>query len=232
MAEKTGRSVILYLHGGAYVFGSAVMYREFTTRISRMTTSDVLCPDYRLAPEHPFPCALRDSLSTYRWLLEELDVPASSVVFAGDSAGGNLVAATLLSLHESKLPNPAGAVLLSPWLDLTATRTYKYSGDPLLPKERVQEVTAMYTAGKNARTPLVSPLFASAEELRQLPPILIHVGSREILLDQIREFHTQLKDAGVSVKFKEWPDKLFLPEAQVALADIQQFIHDRLGKTP
>jgi len=128
MAEKTGRSVILYLHGGAYVFGSAVMYREFTTRISRMTTSDVLCPDYRLAPEHPFPCALRDSLSTYRWLLEELDVPASSVVFAGDSAGGNLVAATLLSLHESKLPNPAGAVLLSPWLDLTATRTYKYSG--------------------------------------------------------------------------------------------------------
>jgi len=98
----------------------------------------------------------------------------------------------------------------------------------------------MYTAGKNARTPLVSPLFASAEELRQLPPILIHVGSREILLDQIREFHTQLKDAGVSVKFKEWPDMFhvfhlcaaFLPEAQVALADIQQFIHDRLGKTP
>ncbi|HXW17093.1 MAG TPA: alpha/beta hydrolase [Candidatus Acidoferrales bacterium] len=226
--------VVLYLHGGAYVLCSAHGYREMTSRIARAAGARTLVLDYRLAPENPFPAGLQDAVAAYRWLLEQGVAPAS-IVIAGDSAGGGLTLATLVSLRDAGVPLPSGAVCISPWIDLEctgATMETKAEVDPLCTKESLLKEAAVYLAGENARHPLASPFYA---DLRGLPPLLIQVGSEETLLEDGHRLERRAKSAGVAVElqvFEGMPHvwhvfASYLPEAQEAIDRIGEFARQR-----
>jgi epsilon-lactone hydrolase len=180
--ESLGDRHVLYLHGGAYVCGSPSHYRDFIWRIAAAATARVLCLDYRLAPEHPFPAALDDAVNAYRWLLAEGADP-SRIAVMGDSAGGGLVFATLLRLRDEGAALPAAAVALSPWTDLALTGSSlerNARADPVLRTEHSPSLADLYLAGADARNPYASPLYGDPTGL---PPTLIQVGSDEILCD-------------------------------------------------
>src|SRR5438552_1164232 len=182
VAGADGTRTILYLHGGGYCIGSPRTHREFAARLARAADATVVLIDYRLAPEHPFPAAAEDATAAYRWLLGRGQAPARLVV-AGDSAGGGLTVATLVSLRDQGVVLPAAAVCLSPWVDLEASgesMTTKAGADPLIDREGLDQMAAHYLGGADARTPLASPLYA---DLAGLPPVLIQVGTAEVLLD-------------------------------------------------
>jgi monoterpene epsilon-lactone hydrolase len=200
--NRSGKAV-LFLHGGCYVFGSAATYRELIGRLSLATGMWVLAPDYRLAPEHPFPAALDDALATYRWLLSTGTKPGS-VVIAGDSAGGGLALATLVALRDAGDPLPAAAVLLSPATDLTCSGdsyASRAESDPLFTREQVVTLVANYLASADPASPLASPMYA---DLAGLPPLLVHVGSDEVLLDDSTRLAERATAAGVNVDLKVW----------------------------
>ncbi len=223
--------VVLYLHGGAYVLCSAHAYREMTSRIARAARARTLVLDYRLAPEHPFPAAVEDAVAAYRWLLDQ-HIDPSTIVIAGDSAGGGLTLATLVSIRDAGLPMPAGAVCISPWIDLEctgATMETKAAVDPLCTRESLLDEAALYLAGENPRHPLASPYYA---DLRGLPPLLIQVGTEETLLEDAHRLEQRAKNAGVAVKldvFDGMPHvwhvfAAYLPEAQHAIDQIGEFV--------
>lgn len=225
-----GRAV-LYLHGGGYVIGSINTHRSLAARLSRAAKARVLLIDYRLAPEHPFPAAVDDSLAAYKWMLAQ-GLKPSRIAVAGDSAGGGLTAATLVAIRDAKLPLPAAGALLSPWVDLEGigeSMTSKDSVDPIVHKAGLLEMAKAYLGGKNARTPLASPLYA---DLTGLPPLLIHVGTSETLLDDASRLAERAKKAGVNVTHEAWEGMihvwhLFAPmldEGQQALEKIGAFI--------
>ena len=171
-----GRAV-LYLHGGGYVIGSINTHRDLAARISRAAKARVLIIDYRLAPEHPFPAAVEDSVAAYRWMLAS-GLKASRIAVAGDSAGGGLTVATLVAIRDAKLACPGAGMCLSPWIDLEGlgdSMKTKAAVDPMVNKEALIEMAARYLAGQNPRTPLAAPLYA---DLAGLPPLLIQVGDR------------------------------------------------------
>jgi acetyl esterase/lipase len=228
---------MLYLHGGGYVFGSPSHYRDFIWRIANLTRSRVLCIDYRLAPEHPFPAAVDDAVAAYRWLLAEGADPRSLSVM-GDSAGGGLTFATLLRLRDEGIALPAAAVVLSPWTDLTLTSESMArlaDADPMLSPEAAATYARWYLAGADPRDPYASPLYG---DLAGLPPTLIQVGSDEILRDDCTRMAERLRAAGCRVELEVWPRmphvwQLFariMPEARRAIEQVGAFVNAEIGR--
>ena len=227
-------AAILYLHGGGYVIGSPRSHRHLAAAIGESTAAAALLPDYRLAPEHPFPAAVDDAVAAYRWLLDRGLAPAR-IAIAGDSAGGGLTVATLLALRDAALPLPAAGVCISPWVDLTcggATYTTRVEADPIVKHESVAAMATAYLAGNDAKTPLASPLFA---DLRGLPPLLIQVGDDEVLLDDAVQLAERARKAGVETTL-EVADKMIhvwhwffpmLDEGQAAIDRIGAFVRAR-----
>jgi monoterpene epsilon-lactone hydrolase len=227
--------VLLYLHGGGYVLCSVSTHRDLISRIARATGVRALGVDYRLAPEHPFPAAVEDATTAYRWLVSHGTAPGR-IAIAGDSAGGGLTLATLVTLRDAGDPLPAAAVCLSPWVDLEGTGpsfTTKVAVDPFVRKEMVEFLAQQYLGGRDPRTPLASPLYA---DLHGLPPLLIQVGTAEILLDDATRLADHAKAAGVEVSLEVWDDMIhvwqlfapLLPEGQQAIERIGAFIRGHM----
>jgi len=204
--------------------------------IARAAGTRALLLDYRLAPEHPFPAALEDALAAYQWLLGQGIAPGR-VVIAGDSAGGGLTMAALLALRDRGLPRPAGGVCISPWVDLTCSGSSyatKAASDPIVTREGVAGMAQAYIGDGDPKRPLVSPLYA---DLRNLPPLLVQVGSDEVLLDDALGLGERARAAGVDVTVEEWPAMVhvwhwFLPmldEAEQAVGVIGTFVRSRIG---
>lgn len=223
--------VILFLHGGGYVSGSIQSHRHVVAQAGREAGACTLALGYRLAPEHPLPAALEDVVTGYRWLLAQGFTPRN-IALAGESAGGGLALATLVTLREANDPLPGCAWLSSPWVDLEnagATMMTKAGVDPLISKPYLVELAAMYLAGADPRGPLASPLHA---DLRGLPPMLIQVGSAETLLDDAARLATAAGAADVRVTLQVWPDMihawhLFFPQlrpGREALAEAGAFV--------
>ncbi|HET8532528.1 MAG TPA: alpha/beta hydrolase [Methylomirabilota bacterium] len=226
--------VVLYLHGGGYVIGSPRSHRHLAAAIAAAGQASALLLDYRLAPEHPYPAAVDDATAAYRWLLDQ-GIGPGRVVIAGDSAGGGLTVATLLALRDAGLPLPAGGACISPWVDLTfsgASYRTRAAADPIVTRAEIDEMARAYLGATAARTPLASPLFA---DLGGLPPLLIHVGSDEVLLDDAVQLAERAKAAGVDATLEVWDRMIhvwhwFLPmldEAQSAVDGIGRFIGAR-----
>jgi acetyl esterase/lipase len=194
---------VLYLHGGAYVVGSASGYRALAGELSRASGAAVYAVDYRLAPEHVFPAAVEDGVSAYRALLDR-GIDPGQLAIAGDSAGGGLTIATLVAARDQGLPMPAVAVVISPWVDLASTGgtiESKAAEDPTLDGPGLRLMAAHYLAGQSPATPLASPVHA---DLTGLPPLLIQVGSAEILLDDAVRLAGVAGAAGVRTRLDIW----------------------------
>jgi monoterpene epsilon-lactone hydrolase len=229
-------AAVLYLHGGGYVIGSPRSHRHLAAAIARAGGTAALLLDYRLAPEHPFPAALEDAVAAYEWLLARGIAP-ERIVVAGDSAGGGLTVATLLALRDRQLPRPGAGVCISPWVDLTcsgATYVTKAAVDPIVARESVTMMAQAYAGAGDPKGSLLSPLYA---DLRGLPPLLVQVGSDEVLLDDALGLGERARAAGVDVTVREWPAMIhvwhwFLPmlaEAERAIEGIGTFVRARLG---
>ncbi len=226
-----GATILYYLHGGGFVLGSPAVYRRMVGRLAASAGARALVPDYRLAPEHRFPAALDDCVAGYRALLAR-GVAPSDIVIAGDSAGGALALSTLLVLRDAGDPLPAAVALVSPLTDLTMSgesmRT-RVAEEVLLAPESCREFARLYLGdGVDPRSPLVSPLFG---DLRGLPPVIIHVGTHELLLDDARRFTAAARAAAVDVTLVEWDElwhvfQIFvaMPEARRALDELGAFV--------
>jgi acetyl esterase/lipase len=224
-------AALLYLHGGGYVMGSCTTHRDLAARISRAAAAPVLLLDYRLAPEHPFPAAVDDATAAYRWLLAQGFAPGRLAI-AGDSAGGGLTAATLLSLRDAGDALPAAAVLISPWTDLAATGkslVARADRDPMVSAEGIVDLARAYLGDTDPQHPYASPLY---DDLSGLPPLLIHVGTDEVLFDDAARFAARACEAGVRVTFEPWEEMIHvwhafapvLPEGQAAIERLGRFV--------
>jgi monoterpene epsilon-lactone hydrolase len=231
-------TVVLYLHGGGYTVGSIVGRRDVGARLARAANARVLLLGYRLAPEHPLPAALEDAITAYRYLLGG-GVAPERVVFAGDSAGGGLVLAALVALRDAGGPLPAAAVTISAWTDLALTGesiTGRAHLDVLLDQETLAAWADAYLGGAEARDPRASALYA---DLTGLPPLLMLVGTEEILYDDTVRVATKARAAGVDVTVDEGPEMphiypcfaAVLPEGQQAIERIGAFIRARTSAT-
>jgi len=220
--------VVLYLHGGAFVAESPVAHCSLLARLCRRAGARGFYVAYRLAPEHCYPAATDDCLDAYRYLLAQ-GIPASTILIAGDSAGGGLTVTTAMRIRDLGLPPPAGLVLMSPLLDLTFSgkSVRRNDGlDPLFRAPVVDELAPLYAPGLDAREPGISPLFG---DVRGLPPALVLVGSSEILLDDSVRFAARADDAELQV----WHDMphIFpivhrLDEAGAAIEEMARFVMD------
>ena len=223
--------VILYLHGGGYNIGSPNTHRELAAHISMTSGAKVLLPDYRLAPEHPFPSALEDATSAYRWLLDT-GLTGRNISIAGDSAGGALSIATSISLRDTGEPLPASIACISPWIDLemsgNSIKTHAKI-DPLLNLQLLKIMASNYIGDNDPCSPLISPIYA---DLRGISPLLIHVGSDEMLLDDSTRIAEKAKNAEVDVTLKIY-DQMWhawhlnvrlMPEAKNAIEELGSFI--------
>lgn len=228
--------VILYFHGGVYVIGSAATSVPLVGDLVRRTGVSAITLDYRLAPEHPYPAAVEDARAAYEGLLAQGTDPGR-IVFAGDSAGGGLAVATMLVAKEAGLPMPSGAFLMSPYADLSLsgeTLTARQSLDPILTPEGLRVRAPEYVAGADAADPLISPIFG---DLRGLPPLLIQVGTHEVLLsDALRlAARAALSDVAVTLEVTPGVPHVFqgyaalLDEAGAALDRASDFVKARLG---
>ena len=223
--------VILYLHGGGYMMGSINTHRAMIARIARAAQAKALALDYRMAPEHPFPAAVDDATAAYRWLLAQGYKPGK-IVISGDSAGGGLTLATLIALRDAKTPLPAAAVPISPWADLEGKGVSiqtRAATDPMVDKESLLRMAKLYAGDHDPKNPLISPIHA---DYRGIPPMLIHVGDAEILLDDSTRVTERAKAAGVTVELEAW-DEMFhvwhvfakiLPEGQQAIDRIGSYV--------
>jgi epsilon-lactone hydrolase len=229
----TGRA-ILYLHGGGYAIGSLNTHRRLAYDISAASAAKVLLIDYRLAPEHPFPAAVDDATSAWRWLLQQGFAP-NRLAIAGDSAGGGLTIATLVNLRDKNLGLPACAVAISPWVDLEGlgnSMTTRSAQDPMVQKDGLLWMAKMYLNGKDARTPLAAPLHA---DLKGLPPTLVQVGTAETLLDDAIRIAERMHAAGVDARLAIWPNQLhvfplfapILSEGRDGCIEIGNFIRSK-----
>ena len=222
---------IYYLHGGGYVIGSINTHREMASRLSRAAAARVLLIDYRLAPENPFPAAVEDSTTGYRWLLS-IGADPARLVIAGESAGGGLTVAMLVALRDAGDPLPAAAIPVSPWVDMEAlgeSMNTKADVDPMAQRETILTLAKAYLGDTDPRTPLAAPLYA---DLTGLPPLLIQVGTAEVLFDDATRLAKRAKLAGVDVVLEPWEDMIhmwhffaaMLPEGQQAIDRIGDFI--------
>jgi monoterpene epsilon-lactone hydrolase len=223
------RHVVLYFHGGVYVMGDAALAADLASQVGRRTQAKVISVDYRLAPEHPYPAAVDDALAAYRALLDDGIAP-SDIAFAGESAGGGLAVATLVSARDHGLPLPAAALVMSPYVDLTlagATMETKREADPLLSREALQARIPDYTSGQDAALGLISPIFA---DLSGLPPLVIQVGSHEVLLDDAVRLARAAAAADVEVTLDITPGVPHLFQAYHAILDEGAAALDRAGQ--
>ncbi len=231
-----GARTILYLHGGGYALGSPRSHRHMVANLAVAANAKAVLIDYRLAPENPFPAAVDDAVSVYRWLLDN-GTSADQVVIAGDSAGGGLAVATLLALRDQSITLPAGGVCISPWTDLTnSSETYETHAtrDPMVTTASINRWTDAYLGDRDPKTPLASPAHA---DLAGLPPLLIQVGTDEVLLGDSRLLAGNAEAAGVEVKLEEWENMIhvwhwfaeYLDEAGEATAGIATFVAARTG---
>ncbi|HEY2069500.1 MAG TPA: alpha/beta hydrolase [Rhizomicrobium sp.] len=229
-------AAVLYLHGGGYVVGSPLSHRHLLGAISDAGGLSVFAPDYRLAPEHPFPAAVDDAVAVYKGLLDAGFAPGKLAI-AGDSAGGGLTIATLVAARDMGLPTPACAVAISPWADLSQTsEAYgaRAKRDPMITKEGLDGMSASYLAGKDAKTPLASPVFA---DLKGLPPLLIQVGTEEALYSDSITLTARAEEAGVDVSTESWGGMMhvwhafhpLLSEGRDAIARIGAFIRNAIA---
>jgi epsilon-lactone hydrolase len=229
--------VVLYLHGGAYNIGSLNTHRDLAARISKASKIKTLLVDYRLAPEHPHPAAVEDAVLAYRWLLKN-GIPSNNIVIAGDSSGGGLAIAALVMLRESGDELPAAAVCLSPWTDLEgrgeSIKTH-INTDPFLTPEWLHLMAKNYISHTDPRMPLVSPIYA---DLNNLPPLLIQVGSEEILLSDSVRLAERARESGVDTTLDIWDNMWHvwhffagqMPEGNKAVIKVGQFIRLHLDR--
>lgn len=234
-AQDNG-SVLLYLHGGAFLIGAASTHRAITATLARRGGLAVCALDYRLAPEHPFPAARQDAVAAYRALLAQ-GYASERIFIGGDSAGGNLSLITALELARQGLPQPAGLVLLSPVTDFSGEQMHQPpAGDPLLNPLWMEQAISLYApAGLDRRDPGLSPIYA---DLAGLPPILVQVGEDELLLNDSLRLAEAARAAGVPVRLERYPGLWhvfqahagMLRAADQALASILAFIRARSGE--
>jgi monoterpene epsilon-lactone hydrolase len=220
---------ILYLHGGGYTIGSIKTHRCLAGWISRAAKARVLLIDYRLAPEHPHPAALEDAVAAYRFMLDS-GVKPSRAVIAGDSAGGGLTVATVVAIRDAKLPLPAAAVCISPWVDMEGTgesMKTKANVDPMVGGASLGDMASAYLGGKDPRTPLASPLYA---DLKGLPPMLIQVGTAEVLLDDSSRLAERARQAGVEVVYEPWENMIHVWQIFVPMLDESKQAVERIGE--
>ncbi|MGO4304315.1 alpha/beta hydrolase [Cupriavidus sp. RAF12] len=226
---------ILYLHGGGYVMHTPQQYRTLTAALALEAQREVFAVDYRRAPEHPFPYALHDAFNAYKWLYERLGEDPS-IVIAGDSAGGGLAVALMLMCDQHGMPMPRGAFLISPWTDLSLSAESIRSRaalDPIVSEAGLRFFARSYLQEhQDPHHPLASPLFG---DLAGLPPMLIHVGGNEALLDDATRLAARAAAAGVDTSLKVWPSMFHewhmwhtrLPEARAAVMEGAAFIRAR-----
>ncbi|MBA3637816.1 MAG: alpha/beta hydrolase [Acidobacteria bacterium] len=226
-------AVLLYFHGGGFVFGSVRTHGPLIGALARASRARTLAIEYCLAPEHPAPAAVKDAVGAYRHLLAQGITP-DRIVLAGDSAGGNLVLSTLLALRDAGDPTPAAAVAISPWVDLGNSGASFETNDrfDFVGAKYCRLAATEYLAGANPRSAAISPLFA---DLAELPPLLIHAGQAEVLVDQIGDFAARAKTAGVDVTFSVYEDMVHVwhlhrdvtPQAQAAIDEIGLFVQQQ-----
>ncbi len=227
--------VLVFLHGGGYKLGSLRSDGELAARLGRAAGMRVLFLEYRLAPEHPFPAAIDDVVAAWHWLIAEQHLNPRSTALAGDSAGGGLSLALLLTLRDARAELPAAAVLMSPTVDLTgsgASMSERVDQDPISTPALLRQLSADYLAGADPKTPLASPLFAS---LTGLPPLLVQVGTADLLLSDSERLAAAATDAGVEVSLQigeglphVYQSALDTPEAASATRRIGEFLRMRV----
>lgn len=232
--RDSGPGTLLYLHGGGYCLGSIETHRALAARLARAIGCRAVLPQYSLAPEHPFPAALGEVRRVYRDLLER-GMAAGRLLVGGDSAGGGLALALLLELRTSS-ELPAGGVLLSPWTDLTlevAARNAATIDDPMITLDGARRLAAYYVDDGDPADPAISPVFA---DLAGLPPLLVQVGTRELLLDDARRVVEQGRQGGVEVDLQQWSGMMhvfqafapYVPEARLAIEAIGVWARRRI----
>ncbi len=237
-AKANKEIVMLYLHGGGYAVGSVNTHKALVSKIAKKAGVVALAIDYRLAPEHPFPAAIDDAISAYDYLLEQNYLP-QNIFIAGDSAGGGLTIATLIALKEMGRPMPATAVCLSPWTDLAVTGTSvteKAHLDPMIVGYLLSEWAARYAGETPTNHPLISPLYAN---LSGLPPMLIQVGTDEVILDDSTRFAQKAREQGTDVTLDVWDGMIHvwqylwyvIPEANEAIKQIAAYVNAKINRT-
>ena len=232
----TGPGIILYFHGGAYVFGSIKSHRRLAAHLASAARLPVFIFNYRLAPEFPFPAALEDAVAIY--CAQLTDHPNVPIALAGDSAGAGLALAVALTLRDRRIAGPRALALMSPWTNLVLdnpTHITNAAIDPFFPDPSIlTSSAASYAAGRDLHHPLISPQFA---DLSRLPATLIHVGDRETLLDDARQFYQIMQSQSGDVNLKIFPDmwhvwQIFVglfPEADLSVAELGEFIQRHLN---
>lgn len=229
-------ATMLYLHGGGYVGCSTQTHRPITIAFAQRGFR-VFAPEYRLAPEHPFPAAIHDAVAVYKALLADGIAP-ETIVVGGDSAGGGLTLSLLLSLRVAGVPLPAAAVLFSPWTDLAATGESLRTNDKrcaMFRGEGIARAARFYLGSADPRNPLASPLYS---DLAGLPPMIIHVGKDEVLLDDSTRLAERAKAAGVPVDLKVWPVVPHvwqivpnMPESRQSIDEASRFLITRIDSS-
>ena len=234
-AEAEQDKVIIHLHGGGYVTGGIDSHQSMCILMAQTLKMKVLLPEYRLAPEHPFPAALEDTLKVYRWLLAQ-GYQSGNIIISGDSAGGGLSLATVLSLRDSGELLPAAMVCMSPWTDLTLkgkSHITNAKTESILRPDVLSEWASSYIGAEKSNHLLISPIYA---DFHGFPPLLIQVGSDEVLLDDSLTLAEKAKADGVDVTLKVW-DELWhvwqalgdlIPESKKAFEEMGQFVSDQL----
>ncbi len=227
---------LLYLHGGGYLFGSPLSYRSFTTQLAYRAGMRVFVPDYRLAPENPFPAAVDDALATYRWLLDQ-GLESANIVLAGDSAGGGLSLALVHALKQHQLPLPAAVITLSPYADLLATgESLDSQSDScvMFTGESIRRAAAIYLDGADGSSPLASPLYG---DFSDFPPMRIYASDNEVLRDDALRVAETAAEAGADVELEVWRGQphiwpIFyplLPEADRTIVEMGRFARSHVG---
>ncbi len=234
-SRSDGRRLMIYYHGGGFLFGSPRSHRAITTQLAQLTAAPVLSIDYRLAPEHPAPAAHDDCFDAYRWALQQ-GFDASNISLAGDSAGGNLALSTAIRARDEGLPLPGCVVMMSPALDLAGDGEShtRLQDAPLLTKELVDLFNRAYVVDGNLRSSLVTPFYS---DMAGLPPVLIHVGSNEMLVDDSLTVAERIEQAGSPVELKVWQDMVhcwqlygpMLEESMQSMEEIARFVMAHTG---
>ncbi len=233
--NAVGKRAMLYIHGGGYVSGGPSGYHGIAGNFANMLGASVFMPDYRLAPDHPFPAPLIDSLQAYRWLLGEVG-DARNIVLAGDSAGGAMVISVMVKARDAGLDLPAAGVAISPWVDLQMTSESYITRDgidPLCTREFLVNMARVALGDTRPNDPDVSPVFA---DVRGIAPILIQIGEREVMLSDSFRLAQHLTNSQVRVALEVWPEMFHvwpmfskeLPEAMQALRSACDFLKRQL----
>lgn len=228
--------VVMYVHGGGYVIGAAQYYKNLTGHLASAVGCRVLNVDYRLAPEHPHPAPVEDAVRAFQWLRSE-GFAAEHIAVSGDSAGGGLTIATMLSLRDQNLGQPAAGVPLSPWADMEALGASMQTNaerDVLVNLEMLNAMATMFLAGGDVKDPLAAPIYA---DYSGLAPLYIQVGGDETLLDDTTRIVAKAEEAGVDVQSEVFPEMQHvfqfaagkMPEATDAVAKIASYLRPRLG---